>query len=232
MDWCSQFIHFGHVYVNGQKMSKSLQNFIPLDEILQKYEPDVLRMVCLEKHYSSNIEFSSILLQEASHKLNLIRSFLANSKLWISQSHDRLADNYSDGDLAMLNFVQFNDDSLLLDNFNSPRLLQTYLDRISKIQRGPIHPLILSSFVRKIETFFNTVGIQVEESKESFRISDTLIQDLVDIRQKIRQLALGNSSILKQPLLELSDTLRDQLRDQGVEINDSISESTWSFKCR
>jgi len=52
------WIHNGLVTVNGQKMSKSLGNYITLKEIYSKYEPDVLRLLVLSVHYRSPLDFS------------------------------------------------------------------------------------------------------------------------------------------------------------------------------
>lgn len=54
----SNWIHVGMLKVNGEKMSKSLGNFITIEEVLERYEPLVLRLFFLQTHYRSEIDFS------------------------------------------------------------------------------------------------------------------------------------------------------------------------------
>lgn len=53
----SNWIHVGMLKVNGEKMSKSLGNFITIEEVLERYEPLVLRLFFLQTHYRSEIDF-------------------------------------------------------------------------------------------------------------------------------------------------------------------------------
>ena len=50
------WIHHGLLTINGQKMAKSLGNFITLDEVFKKYSSDVLKLFFLQSHYSSPLE--------------------------------------------------------------------------------------------------------------------------------------------------------------------------------
>ena len=61
------WIHNGLVTVNGQKMSKSLGNFITVEEILKRYSPNVIRMFLLSTHYQSPLDFSEEGLKQAKH---------------------------------------------------------------------------------------------------------------------------------------------------------------------
>ncbi len=58
------WIHHGLLTINGQKMSKSLGNFVTIQEALKKYHPDVLKLFYLQSHYSSPIDFSDKKMQE------------------------------------------------------------------------------------------------------------------------------------------------------------------------
>lgn len=59
------WMHNGFITVDKEKMSKSLGNFFTIKEILNKYEPEVVRYFLLSAHYRSPIEFSDVHLNEA-----------------------------------------------------------------------------------------------------------------------------------------------------------------------
>jgi cysteinyl-tRNA synthetase len=59
------WVHNGFVNINEEKMSKSLGNIILIRNILEKYHPDVLRMLVLQTHYRSLIDFDTEALEEA-----------------------------------------------------------------------------------------------------------------------------------------------------------------------
>jgi cysteinyl-tRNA synthetase len=59
------WMHNGFITVDREKMSKSLKNFFTIKEILEKYEPEVIRYFLLTTHYRSPIEFSDAQLNEA-----------------------------------------------------------------------------------------------------------------------------------------------------------------------
>ena len=63
------WMHNGFVNVDQEKMSKSLGNFFTVREILEKYDPEVLRFFILSVHYRSPIDFSEKNLEDARHGL-------------------------------------------------------------------------------------------------------------------------------------------------------------------
>ncbi|MGC8852252.1 MAG: cysteine--tRNA ligase, partial [Hydrogenobacter sp.] len=67
------WMHNGLVTVNGQKMSKSLGNYITLKEVYKKYHPDVLRLLVLFTHYRSPLDFSWEKMEEAKRSYERIK---------------------------------------------------------------------------------------------------------------------------------------------------------------
>ncbi|GAB4419509.1 MAG: hypothetical protein OHK0032_15380 [Thermodesulfovibrionales bacterium] len=64
------WMHNGFITIDKEKMSKSLGNFFTIREILDKFDPEVVRFFLLSTHYSSPIEFSDMLLREAEASLD------------------------------------------------------------------------------------------------------------------------------------------------------------------
>eukprot|EP01104_Vermistella_antarctica_P017380 TRINITY_DN6155_c0_g1_i1.p1 TRINITY_DN6155_c0_g1~~TRINITY_DN6155_c0_g1_i1.p1 ORF type:complete len:772 (+),score=129.44 TRINITY_DN6155_c0_g1_i1:135-2450(+) len=57
-EWAKYFLHIGHLHIAGKKMSKSLKNFITVQDMLQKYTSSQFRLFCLQHRYRKDIEYS------------------------------------------------------------------------------------------------------------------------------------------------------------------------------
>jgi cysteinyl-tRNA synthetase len=73
------FVHNGFVTINGEKMSKSLGNFLTIKEILSGYHPEALRLFLLSKHYRSPLDYSEDLIREKQVSLDRIYATLGEA---------------------------------------------------------------------------------------------------------------------------------------------------------
>jgi len=74
-------MHAGLVKVNGKKMSKSLGNFITIDEILKKTSPAVFRYIVASHHYGSPLDYTDELVRSAKESLKTITLFLLKASM-------------------------------------------------------------------------------------------------------------------------------------------------------
>lgn len=87
--WEAKFLHTGHVYIEGRKMSKSLKNFITgifvnysiVDELLKKIDGDTFRYFCLKHKYESRINFAESFINTCEIEFNLYKNVNSNSKI-------------------------------------------------------------------------------------------------------------------------------------------------------
>jgi cysteinyl-tRNA synthetase len=98
-DFANHWMHTGMLLVDGEKMSKSLGNFFTLREVLDSYEPDALRLLMLQTHYRSPLDFSYERLQGAQGSLERIRNTLHNLA-WAADHAAGAADAAQAGELA------------------------------------------------------------------------------------------------------------------------------------
>ena len=70
------WMHTGFLTVKGEKMSKSLGNFITIRDFLEYHSPRLLRYFVLKTHYHSPIDYSAELLEQAQHELDRIDNFV------------------------------------------------------------------------------------------------------------------------------------------------------------
>lgn len=62
--WVNYFLHTGHLHIEGMKMSKSLKNFISIDEALQRFSSRQLRLAFLLQSWSNRMDFRESAMQE------------------------------------------------------------------------------------------------------------------------------------------------------------------------
>ncbi|MEO0292920.1 MAG: cysteine--tRNA ligase [candidate division WOR-3 bacterium] len=74
------WIHNGMLNIKGEKMSKSLFNFIPIKDLLREYDPNVIRLYLLQAHYRNPIDYAPELLQQAASAWEKIINFLKISE--------------------------------------------------------------------------------------------------------------------------------------------------------
>jgi cysteinyl-tRNA synthetase len=195
------WIHGNHIKVNGTKISKSLGNTYTLQDIIDKgYTLDAFKLMVLSKHYLTEGNFTWEILQTAQNRLNNWRAVA--DLYW--QTHSI---NTDDNEIVM-NFTKEMDQAIS-DDLNSPKALMIvdqYLEKIkSKIPNAP--------YILQILDYIDAVfGISLH-SKDITDAQKSLI--------KVREQARGSSDWSR------SDEIRDQLRQQGIELNDGQLGVTW-----
>ena len=78
-EFVNYWMHNGFVRIADQKMSKSLNNFFTIRELLKKYDPEVLRYFILRAHYRSPLNYSNEHIEDAHQSLSRLYSAAKNS---------------------------------------------------------------------------------------------------------------------------------------------------------
>lgn len=143
-EWCKHFVHFGHLYIQGLKMSKSLKNFISIKDFLQDHTADQFRLFCLQFKYRSNLHYSEDRIRDAVVISDRIKSFFRSVHAYGSENVSRHAGQQrssiklkkcEDMDLELLNALfatKASVDAALVDDFNTPLVLTLLLELISR----------------------------------------------------------------------------------------------------
>ena len=122
------WIHHGLLKINGQKMAKSLGNFIAVEDALKKYAVNDVKMFFLSSHYSSEIDFSDNSIQEAHKKIQRMKIFVRNARMrWGKDPDDsdvQLVEDYK------IKFVEAMD-----DDFNTPKALGVLFELINEANK-------------------------------------------------------------------------------------------------
>jgi cysteinyl-tRNA synthetase len=118
------WMHNGHIRVNQEKMSKSLGNFFLIRDVLQQFDPEVVRFFMLRAHYRSPINYSDSQLEEA--RTGLVRLYTA-----INTNEQHASKNLE----PVAQWVKRFGDAMN-DDFNTPEAIASLFDLASEINRA------------------------------------------------------------------------------------------------
>ena len=206
------WMHTGFLNVSGEKMSKSLGNFITIKELLKEYDPQVFRYFVLSTHYRSPIDFSDDALMQSQNSLKRIHKVMETVDELL-ESH--IADE-NGNDEKYLKLLEDTKEEFLaaMDNdFNIPIALSALFNLIRDVNKGINEEKISKKVFKEIKKLLNEFGdilgltFSVKSTKSD---SEELVNILVDVREKLRQ----------KKDYELSDEIRSRLSDAGINLED------------
>ncbi len=224
------WMHNNMVTVDGQKMGKSLGNFVTLKDAFKKYSPLTIRFFVLNTHYSSPIDYGNDALDAAERGIKRLHKTIRNlrEKLDSSSGTDglepwkaKLEDYKRTFDDAMNE--DFNTAEAIAVLFNLTKEVNTLLNSEEKTTKG-----VLS----EIDSFYriyggNVLGIIPEKmvqhglnEEDIFKIEENLIKALIDTREELRT----------SKNWEMSDKIRNRLNELGIIIEDRNEKTIWRKK--
>ena len=131
-EFAHHWMHGGMLQINGEKMSKSLDNFFLLRDILETVDPNVLRFLMLQTHYRSPLDFSDERVDEAGVALERIRNACKNLD-WAIQTAQGDANVVDAEEVStLLRETQLAFIVAMDDDFNSPKALGEVFDFVAK----------------------------------------------------------------------------------------------------
>ena len=199
------WMHANHIKVDGVKMSKSMGNIYTLKDIVDKgYDINAFKLLVLSKHYQTEGNFTWDILAASQNRLQGFKDFAdlrfqTDADTYQLIDHDYFAKAKSDIQL------------LISNNLNTPEVLKyinEMIEHIDKIGDGGIHNDNKVEFLSFLEFIDALLGLNL--------LSTTDITE----EQKV-MLADRRSARLKKDWM-LSDSIRDELRAQGIAIKDVV----------
>ncbi|GAA6016231.1 hypothetical protein JCM11491_003776 [Sporobolomyces phaffii] len=137
--WVNYFLHTGHLHIEGLKMSKSLKNFITIDDALEKYSARQLRFAFLLQNWNARLDFKEDSMREVRNAEGILNNFFALVKALVAEAKEN--STASDGKhhyeqaeadlMTKLETAQIDFRAALSDSFDTPRAIQLLLDLVS-----------------------------------------------------------------------------------------------------
>jgi len=217
------WMHNGFLNIEGEKMSKSLGNFFTAREILQTYEPEVIRMFFLLKHYRSPVNFSKERVHEAQQALDRIVTTMESIENIVDTDHvEKKSDSEFAGKLKH-DFLEAMD-----DDFNTALAMGKIFELVkeanlimAKEQVSAAEKSLLNEIHQIIREFDTFLAILPTEQKTSYNVNDeALIELILEIRRELRA----------KKEWKMADLIRDRLSELNIEIKDSKDGTNWRRK--
>lgn len=229
------WLHTGLVTIKGEKMSKSLGNIIPLEELLKKYNEEVLRLYLASVHYRKPLDFKFEVLDQYREVLNTLYtahdyliSILRDRTLELYElSTPTTTNNFESKIIDKINLAVSEFEESMSNDFNTPQALSALIKlakiciNISSSEEQLSDSLLLYAY-GKLKSLSNVFGVL------SHRMPPIDIEKL--IYKAIGILIEVRSELRKRKLWELSDKMRSELNKMGIVVSDLKTKSLWRWQ--
>ena len=223
-DPAKYWMHNNMITVNGQKMGKSLNNFITLDEFFtgdhdaldQAYSPMTVRFFMLQAHYRSTLDFSNEALKAAEKGID--RLFDAYNLIGQLNSSDHSTTDVKQFEKLCAEAIN--------DDFNTPIVLAHLFDLskvINSINDGKVFLTVDDiTFVKQLfdDYLFGILGLKQEIiSEDNSYLVDGLMETIIKLRQEAKN-AKDYAT---------ADKIRDELAKLNILIKDTKEGAKWEI---
>ena len=201
------WFHNGFVNVEGEKMSKSIGNIKLVHELIKEYKGEVLRMTLLSAHYRQPLNWTKDIIKQNNTMLD---------RLYRTLKELKNVDAYANSNSISSSVI-----GGLYDDLNTPKViaeLNILSNQVSSADEN-----------KKIEIKFNLLevgkilGILQENPDKwlgygkSEKLDKTMIEGLIKNRNEAR----------RNKNFDMADKIRDELKDMGIEIEDTSDDTVW-----
>ena len=212
------WLHANLLTINGQKMAKSLGNFVTLEEAFAHYDPLVLRYFIVAGHYGSVLDYSESALQSAAASLQRLQQTVRSLQR-------RLPANTSAPQQHLQEYRQRFCEAMD-DDFSTPQALAILFELSHEAhqllqQPSPV-PEVLADALALLETLAGDVlGLLPEQENPTARLEllEQTLALLVELRRDFRA----------QRDFVRADLIRQRLQDLGIVLQDSKDGTVWEL---
>jgi len=209
------WMHNGFVRVNEEKMSKSLGNFFTVREILTRYRPETVRFFILNSHYRSPLNYCDENLDEAHAALTRLYTALRGLNL-----SSPAAEKEAGGEGFITRFEE-----AMQDDFNTPLAISVLFDLAREINRQKTsNEAIAKELALLLKRLASVLGLLKEDAEDFLCggsdescLSPEAIAEWIEKRLQAR----------KAKNWAESDRIRDELKAQGIILEDSAQGTSW-----
>ncbi|MGY6277315.1 cysteine--tRNA ligase [Methylomonas sp. MgM2] len=198
------WMHNGFVRVNEEKMSKSLGNFFTVREVLKQYRPEIIRFFILSSHYRSPLNYSDEHLDEAATALTRLYTALRGVEMVEAEIDKAFKQRF---------------EQAMDDDFNTPLAISVLFDLARELNKADDKTVLAAS----LKQLAGILGL-LQDDPENFLkggtgegvLAEAEIERLIEARKN----AKANKDWAQ------ADNIRDQLKEQGIVLEDVAGGKT------
>ena len=212
------WLHNGFVTIGKQdeKMSKSLGNFVLLRDLLAAYDPMIIRYMLATTHYRRPLRYDEAVITEAQANVNKLREAIRRLKHRQEQASADLEDHETW--LTEINGIQEQFVTAMDDDFNASNGITALFDLVKSLNRyldlELVSQAVLSLYDKVLHDLLAVFGLDLEDKSNNL---DQEIEALIEERRQAR----ANKDFAR------SDAIRDQLKEQGILLDDTPQGTVW-----
>ncbi len=208
------WLHNGFVTINKEKMSKSLGNFLTIDDLLKNYDSNTIRFFILTNHYRMPVEFSDEALQAAA---NGVKRMLNAKRTQIDET---------------LDLTQFEEykafEEAMDDDLNTSKALAVLFDLTNKANKDvPYAFTLLYKLATTLGFVFEKATLSEEELAEKLK---EISEELGETYSSMEEIIEKRKAARVEKNWDVADKIRVALDKVGIVLKDSKEGTTWELK--
>ena len=202
--YVNTWMHCGFVRIDDEKMSKSLNNFFTIREVLKVFQPEVIRYFLLASHYRSPVNYSQENLEAAKASVGRLYSAVEAVTPQAATQGSPFESDFNDA---------------MNDDFNTPKAMAVLFElakEVNKTKEAGLCGLLVK--------LANQIGL-LELDPESFFKAQPSDSEFGE--EQIEALIVERKTARTNKDFKRSDEIRDELAAQGIELLDTAEGTTW-----
>ena len=236
--FANYWTHCGLIKINGEKMSKSLGNFLTIRDALKMYNYEVLKYLMFSKHYSSDIDVQDSDYQLSEGHMYYFYSTIKEMKKFIKENNGNAEDEKLENDISeniIPDFIKVMD-----DDFNTAaaianlHIIFKYINNIIKNAKKNNKQITANTLAKMLENLNEVYGILglFTQEPETFivEMKNKYLSKLNITPEYINSKILERQEAKKEKNYDLADRIRNELDEKGIILNDTIDGTTWDIK--
>lgn len=211
------WLHHGLLTINGQKMAKSLGNFITAKDFIDKYKnADLLKLLFLSAHYSHPVDYTDDKIREAKQALG--RMMILRDKLGKTLAKKPAGKAPKELEDIKDKFIKVMD-----DDFNTPQALAAVFDLVNITNKHIDNADFISHAAIALKELLNILSMDLFKlplAVDLQGVEDARIR--ADIEERLR--------LKKEKRYAQADQIRKKLETEGIILEDTKTGTTWRRK--
>jgi len=211
------WIHNGMLQVKDEKMSKSLNNFFRVRDVMEKFDPLTIRFYFLNTHYSSPLVYGDEMLTEAQAALRRLKNNYAELMIYTENGPD-----VNDDQCELLDSTRFRFNEAMNDDLNTSAAIGVLFNLAYNTNKmmadRSLSRTTAEKIIKMIDEFNSILGILPEEDDmKDDGTTEAVMKVLIELRKELRA----------RKQYDLADLIRNRLAEAGITLEDSAEGMKW-----
>ena len=226
------WMHNGFLNIEGDKMSKSMNNYFTARDVLKVYDADVIRFFFLSKHYRSPIDYNKEILEESKTAISRFFEVFKKYPVYVEthlcrqyRQSSRLTSQTDPSPLpSILTDLKNEFIEAMNDDFNTAKAIACLFDIAKLVFNQKYDEIVQKQAAKLLYELGNVLGFFKD-------ISEKLSQNIDDKAEKLILLLIDlRNQAKKEKNFTLADRIRNELNSIEIELRDTVNGTEWNIK--